>query len=223
VRDVFTEQEPGTFTVVEGPDGKQINISHLFSSGGGAGYFGEDDYLYTPQNPSIKQSSVNIKSAMTTAELSGRVLRRVKEGPAAFADWAREVLPLKVQRLAFHQDRSFIGAGNGILFRIDESSPGANTSGIDSAYGIAGLEGATNLVLEGDSTRWGPNADGTSLRTGASVISGVDYVNAEIDYDALPTSGADNDYVFLGDANVNGSGTNELMGLEGIVDWALAA
>jgi hypothetical protein len=36
--------------------------------------------------------------------------------------------------------------------------------------------------------------------------------------DATATAAADNDYVFIGDANVDGSGSVEMMGLEGIID-----
>lgn len=214
--DLFTQQEG--FEVSEGPDGKQINLSHIFAAGGGAGFMNEDDYLYSATNPTIKQSSLTIKQAMVPVELSGRTLRRVKAGPAAFATWADEALPLAVERLAFHKDRALMGAGTGIVCRINDASPATTDTGIDSAYGVAGLDGAEFLLLEGDSTRWGPNANGSSLRTGAAVVAAVDYENVEIDIDAVPTSGADNDYVFIGDANVNGSGTRESMGLLGIVD-----
>lgn len=216
VWDLFTEQEG--FEWSEGPDGKQINMSHIFASGGGSGFMDEDDYLYTPTSPTIKQSSLTLKQGTVTVELSGRTLRRVKAGPAAFATWADEALPLAVERLVFHKDRALMGDGTGIVCRIDEVTPAVSDLGIDSAYGIAGLAGATNLVLENDSLRFGPNANGTSLRTGAAVVSAVDYPNSEINIDALPTSTADNDYVFVGDANVNGSGTREPMGLLGIVD-----
>ena len=214
-KDLYTPADG--FEVTEGPDGKQINIAHLFSAGGGGGFMDEDDYLYTSTNPSIKQSHINIKQAMVTAELSGRTLRRVKQGAAAFADWASEVLPLKVEYLAHVEDRALLGAGNGIVARVN-GTPAAAGTAVDSAYGIASLEGAEFLFAEGDTLRWGPNADGTSLRTGAAVVTGINYDDKEIIIDSLPTSAADNDYIFMGTANVNGSGSVEAMGLEGIVD-----
>lgn len=216
VVDIFAKAEG--FETVDGPDGKQVNLSHFFSSGGGVGAMNEDDYLYTPTNPTTKQSSITIKQLTAVVELSGRTLRRVKKGPAAFATWADEALPRKAARLAFHKDRMLIGAGTGIIARVNDALPATTDTGIDSAYGIAGLEGAANLFLRDDNTKWSPNANGTSPRSGTAKIVSVDYVNSEIDIDALPTSGADNDYIFLGDANVNGSGTREIMGLEGIVD-----
>jgi len=206
------------FEITEGPDGKNITMMHTFSSGGGVGAMDEDDYLYTPTTPTVKQSTLGIKQLTATVELSGRTLRRVKKGPAAFATWADEALPRKAQRLAFHKDRMAIGTGTGIVCRINDASPATTDTAIDSAYGIAGLEGAVNLLLRDDSLRWSPNANGSSPRTGAAVVTSVDYANNEIDIDAVPTSGADNDYVFLGDANVYGYSTREMMGLEGIID-----
>jgi hypothetical protein len=75
----------------------------------------EDDYLYTPTNPTTKQSSITIKQLVAVVELSGRTLRRVKKGPAAFVTWADEALPRKAQRLAFHKDRMYLGTGTGII------------------------------------------------------------------------------------------------------------
>lgn len=216
LHDVFMEQEG--FEVSDGPDGKQINIAHMFASGGGFSFMLEDDYLPGATPPSIKQSALTIKQASIGVELSGRTLRRVIAGPAAFATWADEALPLAVERFTFHKDRALMGTGTGIVCRIDEGTPAITDLGIDSAFGIAGLSGAVNLVLEGDSLRFGPNANGTSLRSGAAIVAQLDYPNSEIDIDALPTSTTDNDYVFLGDANVNGSGSRESMGLLGIVD-----
>jgi hypothetical protein len=61
------------------------------------------------------------------------------------------------------------------------------------------------------------------LRTGTALITKVDYANKAINSTVAgvanaPTSAADNDYLFLGDTNVNGSGSREMMGLEGIID-----
>ena len=75
LHDLFTEVE--RFQVQEGADGKQINISHLFSGGGGAGFIDETGYIPSPTLPSSKQSSVTIKSLFGSAELSGRTMRRV--------------------------------------------------------------------------------------------------------------------------------------------------
>jgi hypothetical protein len=216
-------QKAEGFEVIEGEDGKKINIGHIFSSGGGVGSMLEDDYLYTPTNPTTKTSSITIKQHVAVVQLSGRTLRRVKKGPAAFVSWASEALPRKAQRLAFHKDRQRLGTGTGILFRMN-GTPDGTGDPIDNMFGISGLDDrAAMLVLRDDAIRLGPNANGTSLRTGNLLVGAVDYANKAIDTTnagvaGSATSAADNDYVFLGDANVNGSGSREMMGLEGIID-----
>jgi hypothetical protein len=62
------------FEVVDGPDGKQINIGHIFSSGGGVGVdVGQDDYLPTPtrRRPSSRAS----RSSSTPRSWSSPVRR----------------------------------------------------------------------------------------------------------------------------------------------------
>lgn len=211
------------FEVVEGEDGKKINIGHIFSSGGGVGSMLEDDYLPSPTNPTTKTSSITIKQHVAMVQLSGRTLRRVKKGPAAFVTWATEALPRKAQRLAFHLDRQRLGTGTGIIARYN-GAPDGTGDGIDNMFGISGLDDrAAMLMLRDDTIRVGPNADGSSLRTGTGLVGAISYANKQINTTvsgsaAAPTSAADNDYIFLGDANVNGSGSREMMGLEGIID-----
>lgn len=215
LRDLFSEV--GGFTVTEGADGKQINLAHMFSAGGGVGTVAENDYIYGSTDPDIKQSFINIKQWQATVELSGRVLRRAKEGPAAFASWAEVALPEKVKRLVFHQDRALMGAGTGILFQITGTAQ-ATAQAVNNAYGISGLEGATFNCWESDSVRYASDAAGTSLRVGPAIIKNTSFAAGTIDTDILPTSAAAGDYVFLGDANVTSNGVKDNMGLEGIVD-----
>lgn len=211
------------FEVVDGPDGKQINIGHIFSSGGGVMSMLEDDYLPTPTAPTTKQSAVTVKQHVAIVELSGRTLRRVKKGPAAFVNWAEKALPAKAQRLAFHKDRQYLGTGTGIICRYN-GVPDGTGDPIDNMFGISGLDDrAAMLLLRDDNLRAGPNANGTALRAGTALVALVDYVNKAINTTVAgvanaPTAAADNDYIFLGDANVNGSGAREMMGLEGIID-----
>lgn len=221
ISDFITKAEG--FEVIEGPDGKQIHPGHIFSSGGGVGGMLEDDYLYTPTNPTTKQSAITIKQLVAIVQLSGRTMRRVMQGPAAFVTWASEALPRKAQRLAFHKDRMRLGTGTGIIARYN-GTPDGTGDPLDTMYGINGLDDrAAMLVLRDDNIRVGPNADGSSLRAGTALIGKVDYVNNAIDTTVAgvtnpPTSAADNDYIFLGDANVQGFGSREMMGLEGIID-----
>ena len=213
--DLFTEEE--NFQVIEGPDGKSINIAHLFSWGGGGGFMGESDYFYASQDPNIKQSSINIAQASMTLEMSGRTMRRVREGPAAFATWAERALPEKVKRLAFYKDCALMGTGTGILFQVNMATPASTALAVNNAFGISGLEGATNLVWLGDSLRYAADAAGATLRSGAAVVQAVSIKNGTISTDVLPTSTANGDFISLGDANVNQFG-KAAMGLLGIVD-----
>jgi hypothetical protein len=49
--------------------------------------------------------------------------------------------------------------------------PTGTTDVIGSAFGVASLEGAANLLLRDDNLRAGPNANGTSLRAGTALVS----------------------------------------------------
>ena len=212
--DLFTAQEG--FEVTDGPDGKSIQLLHVFSGGGGISFMGENDYLPDSTDPNVKQSSVTIKQVAAPVEISGRVMRRVKAGPAAFADWAREVLPLKVERLVTHQDRALFGSGTGIVARVS-AAPSGVTIPLGSNFGIAGLTGAEFSLYEGDSIRLAADAAGATLRAGAAIVQSVNYDTPSITVDTMPTSAASADYIFLGGANTNGAG-QESMGLEGIID-----
>lgn len=219
VTEVF--QAAGDFETTDGPDGKQVNIGHYIAGGGGVSAMAEDSYIPDSTPPVWKQGNITIKQIAAVVSLSGRVLRRVKEGPAAFASWAEMALPEKAKRVAFHKDRMLIGTGTGIVARIN-GAPDGTGDAVDTAYGIAGLEGALNLFLMGDSFRYSANADGSSPRTGVAVVSSIDYngqtFNTTISGSAgAPTSAADNDYLFLGSANVNGAGI-EPQGLESMID-----
>lgn len=219
-------QASGDFERMEGSDGKGIQIPMVLSGGGGVSFASEDDYVISSSPARTVQGTASLKQLMARAEMSGRAMRRVIQGPAALATWADRALNDKAQRAAFHMDRAFVGAGTGIIARIN-GTPDGTGDAVDTAYGIAGLEGAINLFDLDDILRYGPNADGSSLRTGAVVVAGIDYnagsgvgtFNTTVaGSTATATSAADNDFVFLGDANVNSSGSKEVMGLEGHLD-----
>lgn len=220
VNDAF--MDAGDFETIDGPDGKQINIGHYMSAGGGVSFSNEDDYLPDAKAPLWKQGNLTIKEMRIRADISGRTMSRAKEGPAAFATWADMVLPEKAKRGAFHLDRALLGTGTGIIGRISGTPDGTGDS-IQSAFGISGLGSALKLFLVGDSFRYSPNADGSSPRTGVVDVASISYSADTFDTTvggstATATSAADTDYVFLGSTNVNSSGTREIMGLEGIVD-----
>src|SRR5574340_424786 len=213
--DLFTEEE--NFDVTEGPDGKSINLAHVFSYGGGVTFASENDYIPASQDPNIKQSSINIGIMMCVVEMSGKVMRRIKEGPAAYDDWARRVLPERVRKAAFHKDRALIGTGTGVLFQLNGTPGGASGIAINNAFGVSGLSTATYNVWMGDSLRFAADAGGVSLRTGPAVTQNVHFGANTIDVDALPAASAAGDFVALGDLNQNAFG-KEPMGLLGIVD-----
>lgn len=216
VHDVF--HEVSEFEHSDGPDGKQINIGVLLQGGGGWGAIDEDGYLPSPSLPSSKQMAITLKQFHATVELSGRTLRRAKAGAAAFVTWADEQLPLAIQRHVHHKDRMLIGAGTGAVALVNDATPAANDLDIDSAFGIAGLPGANMLVMEGDSLRAATDVAGATARTGAMIVQTIGYGTDDITVDALATALADNDVLFVGDANGYGNGSKEAMGLEGHVD-----
>jgi hypothetical protein len=212
----------GDFERIEGSDGKGIQVPMVISSGGGVSFQLEDDYVISSTPAKTVQGTATLKQITARAEMSGRAMRRVIEGPAALATWAERILPDRAARVAFHMDRAYVGAGTGIIARIN-GTPDGTGDGVDTAFGIAGLEGALNLFEIADILRYGPNADGSSLRTNAAVVADINYNAATFDTTVsgsagTPASAADNDFVFLGDANVNSSGAREIMGLEGHID-----
>lgn len=214
-------QDVGDFDTKDGPDGKGIQIPMYMSAGGGVSAMLEDDYMPTNTTPLFKQATATIKQITVRNDLSGRAMRRVKEGPAGLAEWASMSLTEKAKRVAFHMDRMAVGTGTGVVGRIN-GSPDATGDAIDTAYGIAGLEGAINLFLVGDNLRYAGAADGSSPRTGVATVTNINYAAGSgagtFDTAALPTSAVDNDFVFVGDANVFGKGARELTGLEAHID-----
>lgn len=218
-------QAEGDFETTEGSDGKQINLGQYISAGGGVSAMLEDDYL--PDNVAAfwLQTNLTIKQIAARLDLSGRVFRRAIAGPAAFATWADMALTEKAKRVAFHMDRMALGTGKGIVAQINGTPTGTGDA-VNNAYGISGLEGAINLFLRDDTFRYSPNANGSSPRTGVVHVVSLNYGAATFNTDlvgalgtpATAASAASGDYVFLGSANVNGSGAREITGLEAHLD-----
>lgn len=215
-------QDAGDFETTDGPDGAQINLGHYISAGGGISFATEDDYLPDSVPPVWKQSNITIKKLLARVDLSGNVLRRVKQGPAAFADWAQMALPERAKGVAWHKDRALLGTGTGVIGQVN-GTPDGTGDALNNAFGISGLEGALNLIRRGDSLRYATTAAGTTKRTGVVVVDAIDYNASTFNSTvagstATATSAASGDFVFLGSANVTSNGTREIMGLEGIID-----
>lgn len=215
----------GDFETTDGPDGKQINLGQYLSAGGGVSAMLEDDYFPDNVAAGWLQSNLTIKQVAARVDLSGRAFRRALQGPAAFATWADMALTEKAKRVAFHMDRMALGTGTGIIGRIN-GAPDGTGDAMDDAFGIAGLGSASYLFMRDDTFRYSPNANGSSPRTGVVHVVRQNFGADTFDTDltsalgtpATAASAADNDYVFLGSANVNGSGSRELTGLEAHLD-----
>jgi len=210
------EKAEGFEVTNESGDGRGIIIDHTFSYGGGVYMMGETDYFGGSGAPTTVRSTTTVPTLAAVAQMSGRVMRRMAGDQVAFANWAENLLPKRAKRAAFHLDRQALGTGTGIIGRMDAVT--GTDDAIIAAFGIAGLSGAAKLLLRGDRTRWSPNANGSSPRTGMAEISEKPSVaNGTISVSAVPTSGAQNDYVFLGDTQIV-SAAHDIMGLEGIID-----
>lgn len=198
-------------------DGRGIIIDHTFSYGGGVYMMGESDYFGGSGTPTNVRSTTTVPTMAAVAQMSGRVMRRMKGDQVAFANWAENLLPKRAKRAAFHLDRQALGTGTGIIGRIN-GTPDATDDGITAAFGISGLAGAVKLILRDDRLRYSPNANGTSPRTGVAVVSNKpNLANSTFSTAALPTSAAASDYIFLGDTQIV-SAAKDIMGLEGIID-----
>jgi hypothetical protein len=200
-----------------GGDGRGIIIDHTFSYGGGVYMMGESDYFGGSGTPTTVRSTTTVPTLAAVAQMSGRVMRRMKGDQVAFSNWADNLLPKRAKRAAFHLDRQALGTGTGIIGRIS-GTPDATDDGITAAFGVSGLAGAAKLILRDDRLRYSPNANGSSPRTGVAVVSNKPNIpNSTFSTAALPTSAAANDYIFLGDTQLV-SAAKDIMGLEGIID-----
>ncbi len=217
-------EQDSNVQVNETTGGRFIEMAHYFALPAGVGARTlEGDYIPVPGGPKIRNSQVYLKKIEGTVEMSGDVMRRVRQGEGAFVTWASRALPDLKERIDNELDRMLLGYGAGIKALIDDANPDDAdlTIGIDTALGIAGLEPAWLQFLEGESIVFGPTADGLNLRD-----SGAAYVIEDIDIDTShlvlgtePTANVlDDDFIFAGDAAGHSAGSKEIMGLFGMVD-----
>jgi len=210
--------------VNETTGGRYIEMAHYFALPAGVGARTlEGDYIPVPSGPKIRNSQVYLKKIEGTVEMSGDVMRRVRQGEGAFVTWANRALPDLKERVDNELDRMLLGYGAGIKARINDIDPDDAdlTIGIDAALGIAGLEPAWLQFLEGESVVFGPTADGLNLRdSGAAYsIEDIDIDTGHLVLGAEPSATvADSDFIFAGDAAGNSGGEKEIMGLHGMVD-----
>ncbi len=203
--------------------GRFIETSQMFALNAGVGARGENAFIPIPGGPTIVNSQITLKKILGTVEQSAEALKRVRTDEGAYLNWADRTLPNLVQRVVNEMDRMALGYGAGIKARVNDATP-AVALAVDSAYGLAlggtPLPDAVLQFLEGENIVMGPNADGTSLRTGTGTVTNIDFDTdgGTITIDNLPTGAADNDYIFEGTDQANNGAGLEPMGLFGMVD-----
>jgi len=206
--------------------GQFIQLAHYFRLPGSVGARLESDYIPVSNQPKFDNSFIFLKKNQAVIEMSGEAYRRAKQGEGAFLSWAERALPDVVRRLTNDIDRQLMGFGQGQLARVGDASP-STTVNLISPYGVASLTNANLLFIEGQTLRYSPNADASSPRalvaTVTAVNSGGTFNAGQLTIDQLPTSAAQNDYIFNGDANATsgrdgGTVDKEVMGLLGMVD-----
>lgn len=213
--------------VFESLGGRWIELAHDMADGGGSGARKEGGYIPQTTPPSYLNSKIYLKKNYMTTTMSSDAMRKVKQGPYAFITWISEDLKKRVRRHRHHIDRQALGTGTGILCKVVSIAGSVITLG--SNFGISGYSKSAFSLQINDLLRGGPNADGSSLRTGQMKITAIDYVNGTITVDAVAASLAAGDFLFLGDTSDNASrkggstsglDDSEMMGLFGIVDSA---
>jgi hypothetical protein len=200
--------------------GRYIETAQMFALPAGVGARSEGDYIPVPRGPTIANSRITLKKVMGAVEMTAETMKMVRTNEGAFVNWAKRALPALVERVTHELDRMLLNTSSGILARVNASTPALDLV-VDTAMGIT-----LNSVVSPDAAlqflinaglRASPNADGSTPRTGQMVVEDVDYDNSTITVDALATSLADDDYLFMGDANTL-SAAKEPMGIFGMVD-----
>jgi len=224
VIDLYTQNS----NVRDGPQGRFVELAHMFGYNEGIGSRNEDGFLPVPGNPTFVNGRVTLKKTLAVAQMTRNVMANAVKSKAAFADWADVELTKTERGLQSDLDRQAIGFGSGIVCRIDDASPD-ETLDIDAPYGLASdTKGWTPGLRRGMRIVAGPNADGSALRNSAksalilSVNKAGNTGGGTLTIDAMPSDWAQNDYIFRGDDlgnNAPVSGTEvEMMGLLGFND-----
>ena len=202
--------------------GRYIETSQMFALPSGVGFRNENDYIPVPRGPTLANSRINLKKILGAVEMTSETLKRVRTDVGAYVAWGREALPRLVERVVNEVDRASLGYAAGVKARVNEATPGGDTTLIvDSPMGIGTLPTLDALYhfLANEEVVAGPNIDGTGLRaSGASmVVTDLDWANNAVTIDAAMAGLADDDYIFPGDASGHAAG-KEAMGLFGIID-----
>lgn len=223
VLDLFSEQTGNLF---EGPDGKGYKLSGLIGGLEGIGARLENEALpLDSANQNINPLLyLKYNYARITATYQARA--NLVGGDTAMANFNRAVIIPQMENLSTDLDRQACGTATGVLARIDGSPAAAMP--IDAPFGIAANTKGWTTVRRGMSVVFGPNIDGSGLRSGGTaykVLSVNPLGNAGggiANLDGFPADALDNDFIFRGDElGVNtalGGTEREMMGLEGLID-----
>lgn len=222
--DVF--EQDANIKVDETTGGRYIETAQLFHLPAGVGARAEGEYIPVPQGPTVVNSRIPLRKVQATLEMTGEVFDQVRTNEGAFLNYSEKAMTYMTELMNHELDRMALGFGVAALARVNRADPDSDLLlPIDSAYGIDDYAKPFPLFQENQTIVFGPNIDGSSLRTGVSKVLDVDPASGAnvITLDAIDASVADNDFIFPGDASgvstQTATGENrEPMGIHGIVD-----
>jgi hypothetical protein len=213
-------QEGGGIKTDQTTGGRYIETAQMFSLPAGVGARSEGDYIPVPQGPVIENSRINLKKVMGAVEMTAETMKMVRTNEGAFVNWSKRALPALVERVTHELDRMLLGTSSGILARVNATTPATDLV-VDTAMGVTlNTVAHPDPVLQflpGAQLRASPNADGSTPRALVMIVEDLDYDNDTITVDQLATGLADDDYIFMGDANTLSAG-KEPQGIHGLVD-----
>lgn len=219
--------------------GRYVELAHDFRKGGSVGARSEGDYIPVANRPVYKNSRIKLRKIQGSIEMTGDVMRRVKQDEGAFIAYMERALPDCIVRLVNSIDRQYIGTGFGVKARVASKGAGSgvdltlNYIVVDRALGVTGYTDAWKQFLEGDSIIFSASVNGTSPRAGATqrfaIVSDVNEELGRIYLEApggavpdqtLFTNITANDYIFEGDqagASVQDPADNEYREITGML------
>lgn len=198
--------------------GRWIETAQLFGLPAGFGSRGTNGYIPVPYGPQIENSRIYLKKQIGSVEISGDVLKRVKQGLGGFIDWGAQVMPGLVERATNEYDRMLIGYGAGVKAVVESVDGVAKSIKLKDAFGVTGYGGAAFLFLEGEPIRAADKIDGDDMRAGVMRVQNIDFANNTIYVDQLATAIEAGDFLAEGDAADNSFADKDVMGLLGIID-----
>jgi hypothetical protein len=224
VIDIFEQNS----NVTEGGHGRYIEGVNMFGYSEGIGARnGETGFLPVPGNPTFVNFRVKLKNTFAVVQMSQKLMRQAVRGKTAFANWSEVELTRTEKGLRSDLNRQSIGYGAGILAQVNDASPVAALK-VFNPYGLSSATKGWLHFRRGMGVVFGPNADGTGLRSNgesATVLSVNKAGNSGggvVTLDHLPIGVANSDFIFRGDdlgSAAPDSGVEvEMIGLEGQID-----